>query len=239
MQRPRREQTLSASSSLNMLEAQTNSTTTLDNVHIHDSDLTKTLFARPSSSSSMSMSMSMPNKNNNSSLIDKYKEDMRQRRITAGGTSRHVIDKLQGIYLSKKFSSYIPISQDESSSSSSSSSSPSSDINGSGNGNNAHHPSGRIPLCKGIDRVVNGTKPAADVVIVCGMKPVRYLWYMLSGGTYFRIQNFIRVYVMVHDDVFVYVHTCWCWCLLHVHDYDRFPFFDAWTCSLHFISMRL
>ena len=213
MQRPRREQTLSASSSLNMLEAQTQSTTTLDNVHIHDSDLTKTLFARPSSSSSMSMSMSMsmPNKNNNSSLIDKYKEDMRQRRITAGGTSRHVIDKLQGIYLSKKFSSYIPISQDESSSSSSS-----SDSNGNGNGNgngnsnsnNAHHPSGRIPLCKGIDRVVNGTKPAADVVIVCGMKPVRYLWYMLSGGTYFRIQNFIRVYVMVHDDVFVYVHTC-------------------------------
>ena len=216
MQRPRREQTLSASSSLNMLEAQTKSTTTLDNVHMHDSDLTKTLFARPSSSSSMSMSMSMsmPNKNNNSSLIDKYKEDMRQRRITAGGTSRHVIDKLQGIYLSKKFSSYIPISQDESSSSSTSASS--SDMNGSGNGNNAHHhhhPSGRIPLCKGIDRVVNGTKPAADVVIVCGMKPVRYLWYMLSGGTYlyFRIQNFIRVFVMVHDE------RCFrCMCFYHI-----------------------
>jgi len=124
----------------------------------NDTELMNPLFARPSSTATIT-SVSQVS-------IDKYKEEMRQRRITAGGTSRHIIDRLQGIYLSKKFSSYIPVSTDDS------------------DGNSAMHPSGRIPLIRGLDRVVNGTKPAADVVVVCGLKPLRYLWYMLSGGTF-------------------------------------------------------
>ena len=130
-----------------------------ENAKDNDIEMMNPLFARP-------VAAAASTKNTVSQIsIDKYREEMRQRRITAGGTSRHIIDRLQGIYLSKKFSSYIPVSTDESDESS------------------AIHPSGRIPLVKGLDRVVNGTKPAADVVVICGIKPLRYLWYMLSGGT--------------------------------------------------------
>jgi len=95
---------------------------------------------------------------------------MRKRRITSQFSYiRHqIVDRLQGIYLSKKFSSYIPVSTNED--------------GGNGNGTGSLHPSGRIPLFKGIDRVVSGAQPAAEAVVICGIKPYRYFWYMLSGS---------------------------------------------------------
>jgi hypothetical protein len=95
--------------------------------------------------------------------VGKYKEEMRKRRITSHSSyiTHQIVDRLQGIYLSKKFSSYVPISTNE---------------------DGGLHPSGRIPLVKGIDRVVSGAQPAAEAVTICGIKPYRYFWYMLSGS---------------------------------------------------------
>ena len=92
---------------------------------------------------------------------------MRKRRITSHYSyiTHQIVDRLQGIYLSKKISSYISVSN-----------------NNEDGGNGALHPSGRIPLIKGIDRVVSGSQPASQSVTLCGFKPLRYLWYMLSGG---------------------------------------------------------
>lgn len=38
------------------------------------------------------------------------------------------------------------------------------------------------PLLSGVDRVLNGVSSAADSVLLCGVRPPRYLWYMLSGA---------------------------------------------------------
>ena len=131
--------------------------------------MTKPLFDIPNSRPHVSSSPNHTDDSFKAANIRKYKEEMWKRRISTGA-SRHVIDRLQGIYLSKKMSSYIPVST--------------SDSDGNGSGNSGIHPSGRIPLVRGIDRVINGTKPAAEVVVVCGIKPLRYFWYMLSGGEF-------------------------------------------------------
>lgn len=97
--------------------------------------------------------------------VDKYKEDMKKRRVTNRFTyvANQIIDRLQSIYLPKKFSAQLSkniLDQDS----------------------GAIHPSGRVPLVRGIEKVVNGSLPAADAVLLCGIKPLRYFWYMLSGG---------------------------------------------------------
>jgi hypothetical protein len=97
--------------------------------------------------------------------VDKYKEDMKKRRVTSrfSYVAHQLIDWLQSIYLSKKLSAQLSkniLDQDS----------------------GAVHPSGRVPLVRGIDKVVNGSLPAADAVLLCGVKPLRYFWYMLSGG---------------------------------------------------------
>ncbi|CAJ1966814.1 unnamed protein product [Cylindrotheca closterium] len=40
---------------------------------------------------------------------------------------------------------------------------------------------GGKPIVSGIDRVVFGTQPAAELVSIFGMRPPRYLFYMMSG----------------------------------------------------------
>jgi hypothetical protein len=97
---------------------------------------------------------------------------MKKRRVMSRSSyiAQQIIDRLQSIYLSKKFSAHLTtkvLKQDC----------------------GAVHPSGRVPLVKGIDKVVNGSLPAADAVSLCGMKPLRYFWYMLSGGKFIKRTN--------------------------------------------------
>jgi hypothetical protein len=40
-----------------------------------------------------------------------------------------------------------------------------------------------IYCIQGLDAVLYGPKAAADAVTLCGLRPPRYLWYMLSGST--------------------------------------------------------
>ncbi len=110
--------------------------------------------------------------NVSSANVGKYKEEMRKRRIlSGGGCSRmcnYFVDKAQSIYLPTRLSSYLPVNT-----------SPSSD---SASHHHHHLNTGRVPLFHGIDKVVNGTRPASEMVSICGIKPLRYFWYMLSGG---------------------------------------------------------
>jgi hypothetical protein len=126
-------------------------------------ELTKPLFS--TNTSSMSNSTHSSHDDPFRANVGKYKEEMRKRRITSHSSyiTHQIVDRLQGIYLSKKMSSYIPVSTNEDWS------------------NGTLQPSGRIPLVMGIDKVVNGTKPASEVVTLCGFKPLRYFWYMISG----------------------------------------------------------
>ncbi len=39
----------------------------------------------------------------------------------------------------------------------------------------------RIPLIKGLERVINGTQPASEAISTCGMKPHRFIWFIISG----------------------------------------------------------
>lgn len=41
--------------------------------------------------------------------------------------------------------------------------------------------SSRIPLIKGLERVLNGTQPASEAIATCGMKPHRFIWFIISG----------------------------------------------------------
>lgn len=50
-----------------------------------------------------------------------------------------------------------------------------------------------VPLITGIDRVVYGTQPAADVVTILGMRPPRYPFYMVSGFVCDLIQFLVDV----------------------------------------------
>mmetsp|Transcript_16513 Transcript_16513/g.39021 ORF Transcript_16513/g.39021 Transcript_16513/m.39021 type:complete len:282 (+) Transcript_16513:100-945(+) len=50
-------------------------------------------------------------------------------------------------------------------------------------GFSADHDDTRTVMCiRGLDRVVFGTAAAADCVVLMGIQPPRYLWYMLSGA---------------------------------------------------------
>jgi len=134
------------------------------NMNENDVELTKSLLASgPTSSTSSTSAVGETFQVS----VGKYKEEMKNRRISSGTSrmARHVVDRLQGIYLSKKFSSYIPVSTED-----------------GGNAGGIMHPSGRIPLVKGLDRVLSGAQPAAESVAICGIKPYRYFWYMLSGS---------------------------------------------------------
>ena len=96
----------------------------------------------------------------------KYKEEMRKRRMTAKKSQlcQYTVDRVQGILLSQKISSYIPVSTD----------------NLDDGKETFRHPS-RIPLIKGLERVMSGAQPASEVVATCGMKPHRFIWFMISG----------------------------------------------------------
>lgn len=124
-----------------------------------EENLTQPLFSSEQESYASSRASSMGS--DYTTNVTKFREELKKRRVNSRSSymCHQVVEKMQSIYLPKRFSSYIPVSKNES------------------------HPSGRIPLVKNLDKVVNGTQPASEVVYVCGMKPVRYLWYMLSGGT--------------------------------------------------------
>ena len=100
--------------------------------------------------------------------VNKYKEEMRKRRKISVRTSccRAIVDRVQSIYIPVRYSSYIPVSTSDSE---------------EGLCRGSIHPPGRIPIVSGLDPVIIGTEPASETVYICGMKPIRYLWYMLSG----------------------------------------------------------
>ena len=106
------------------------------------------------------------------SYVDKNMEEMLKRRADNGtGTSqlcRRFVDRMQRIYLPRSFSSYLPV--------------PTDDFSDRGTGFGTRPP-GRIPLVQGLDKVVQGTNPAAEVVTICGIRPLKYLWFMLGGLT--------------------------------------------------------
>ena len=60
----------------------------------------------------------------------------------------------------------------------------------------------------GLDRVLFGTVAAADAVLILGIQPPRYLWYMLSGAfcdiIQFHIDVFLHVALQIHD-----ASVCW------------------------------
>lgn len=68
--------------------------------------------------------------------------------------------------------------------------------------------SGNVPLISGIGNVVYGTQPACEVVVVAGIRPPRYLCYMLSGFIcdliQFMIDLFLHVSLKLED-----ASLCW------------------------------
>lgn len=69
---------------------------------------------------------------------------------------------------------------------------------------------GDLPIITGIDRVLFGTQPAAEVVKVLGVHPPRYLCYMISGSGCDILQFFFDV--MLHV-VFHFEDASLCWAL--------------------------
>ncbi|KAL7574541.1 hypothetical protein ACA910_015896 [Epithemia clementina (nom. ined.)] len=59
---------------------------------------------------------------------------------------------------------------------------------------------GRLFCVRGLDRVVFGTKAAADCILVLGFQPPRYLWYMISGAICDVGQ--LLAYVVLHATLF-------------------------------------
>lgn len=127
------------------------------------------------------------------SSVSKYKEEMRKRRMTTGSRSqlcKLTVNKVQGILLPQKISSYIPVSTDDS---------DDKEI--------FRHPS-RIPLIKGLERVTSGAQPASEVVATCGIKPHRFIWFIISTLLCDVVQFLIDLtfyYVFQVDD------TTLCW----------------------------
>jgi len=134
--------------------------------------------------------------------INKYKEDMRKRRRVGTITycSRCIVDRLQNTYLPARISSYIPISTKP--------------LNSNDDEDNDKYSNnitpGRIPLFRGLDRVITGAQPASETVYVCGIKPIRYLWYMLSGSLCDIIQFFIDFALL---RVFNVRDPSYCWAI--------------------------
>ena len=109
---------------------------------------------------------------------NKYKEEMRKRRMTGKKSQlcQYTLDRVQGILLSQRISSYIPVSTDN--------------LDDDTGKETFRHPS-RIPLIKGLERVASGAQPASEVVATCGMKPHRFIWFMISGCICDVVQFFI------------------------------------------------
>lgn len=122
--------------------------------------------------------------------VDKYKEEMRKKRGNNGCNPccRRLVDKLQSIYLPECMSC-CP-------------STPSFDED------DQYHPPGRVPLIRGLDPVIRGTQPCADSVYLCGIKPFRYLWYMLSGTLCDVIQFCIDL-ILLHTFHIKDPSMCW------------------------------
>jgi len=129
--------------------------------------------------------------------VNKYKEEMRKRRNITGKLycCRCAIDRLQSIYLPIRFSTYFPV--------------PTSDSEEDLTRGNIHPP-GRIPIVSGLERVITGEQPASEAVHLCGMKPIRYLWYMLSGFLCDIIQFFIDVALLLFLNI---EDPSYCWAL--------------------------
>lgn len=128
--------------------------------------------------------------------VSKYKEEMRKRRLTNNSRShlfKYTVDKVQGILLPQNISSYLPVSIDDDDRSASSSV--------------FRHPS-RIPLIKGLERVTSGAQPASEVVATCGMKPHRFIWFIISGCICDVIQFFIDLSLF---NIFKIQSTTICW----------------------------
>jgi len=72
----------------------------------------------------------------------------------------------------------------------------------------ANHSHNKIYLIQGLDRVVFGTKAASECIVLCGIKPVRYVWYMLSGAICDMMQLlldlFIHIVISISDP-----SLCW------------------------------
>lgn len=78
------------------------------------------------------------------------------------------------------------------------------------NNNNNANPRADVPLITGLDRVLFGTQPACEAVLVCGIHPPRYLCYMLSGFICDLIQFMIDI--ILHK-VFLLQDASVCWAL--------------------------
>mmetsp|Transcript_8874 Transcript_8874/g.13247 ORF Transcript_8874/g.13247 Transcript_8874/m.13247 type:complete len:372 (+) Transcript_8874:375-1490(+) len=148
--------------------------------------------------------------------VSKYKEEMRKRRMTnarpRSQLCRYTVDKVQGILLPQKISSYIPVSQKMDNNDNDNFDNMNRNINGSngtGIDNMFRHPS-RIPLVQGLERVTNGTQPASESVALCGMRPPRFLWFILSGCICDVIQFFIDAFLYY---VFHITEPTVCWVL--------------------------
>jgi putative flippase GtrA len=67
-----------------------------------------------------------------------------------------------------------------------------------------------IPLITGVDRVIYGTQPAAEVVTILGVRPPRYPFYMVSGF----LCDLIQFVVDVCLHVFLHLEDpSFCWAL--------------------------
>merc|ERR1712008_477015 len=55
-----------------------------------------------------------------------------------------------------------------------------------------------------------GVKPASETVYICGIKPIRYLWYMLSGSFCDILQLFIDLVLL---RLFNLRDPSYCWAL--------------------------
>lgn len=101
----------------------------------------------------------------------KCREEMRKRRLASISNKicHYIIERTQGIHLPPRLSSFILRRTED-------------------DNDYTTHSSGTVPLFRGIDKVVGGMQPASEVVLVCGLKPYRYFWYMLSGSSCDLIQ---------------------------------------------------
>uniref|UniRef100_A0A7S2A9H1 GtrA-like protein domain-containing protein n=1 Tax=Trieres chinensis TaxID=1514140 RepID=A0A7S2A9H1_TRICV len=82
--------------------------------------------------------------------------------------------------------------------------------NSNNDDNDKEHSVHDIPLISGVDHVVNGSLPASESIKICGIRPPRYLFYMLSGGLCDVLQLALDLFV---HRVLVVEDPSLCWAI--------------------------
>jgi len=88
----------------------------------------------------------------------------------------------------------------------------------------------QTPLVSGLDSVVFGTKAASEIVLLYGINPHQYVWFMLSGGICDTLQ-FIMDFLMHFwiDDASICWAVCFTLSIIFRHSTHRYLVFGKYV----------